>query len=231
MAVAGVASLLGAAGAQEGGGLIKEAIQKKLAAVKESSAANKAALKKYTWTETVQTSLNGQVKSTTQSSCRYGPDGQVVKTPIGPPPQQPKEGPLRARMMAEKKEELTGYMAQVKGVIGLYVPPDAQRMEAAFQAGNLSFGRPGAGEAGLNFKSYAKPGDSMILDFDTATKKMASLIVNSSVSDPSQTVTLTVQFASLPDGTSFPSQTVLNAPAKGIQVTTSNSNYQKLPGQ
>jgi hypothetical protein len=37
-----------------------------------------------------------------------------------------------------------------------------------------------------------------------------------------------VQMASLPDGTNYAQQTVLNATAKQIQVTTNNSNYSKL---
>jgi hypothetical protein len=41
-------------------------------------------------------------------------------------------------------------------------------------------------------------------------------------------VTLAVQMASLPDGTNYAQQTVLNATQKQIQVTTTNSNYAKL---
>jgi hypothetical protein len=37
-----------------------------------------------------------------------------------------------------------------------------------------------------------------------------------------------VQFASLPDGTNYAAQTVLNAPSKQISVTTTNTNYSKL---
>jgi hypothetical protein len=40
-------------------------------------------------------------------------------------------------------------------------------------------------------------------------------------------VTLAVQFASLPDGTNYAQQTVLDAKAKQMQVTTTNSNYAK----
>jgi len=35
---------------------------------------------------------------------------------------------------------------------------------------------------------------------------------------------------SLPDGTNYPQQTVLNASAKQLVVTTTNSNYQRLGG-
>jgi hypothetical protein len=41
-------------------------------------------------------------------------------------------------------------------------------------------------------------------------------------------VTLQVQMGSLPDGTNYTEQTVLNATAKKLVVTTTNSNYQKL---
>ena len=211
------------AAAQAAGG---DALAGRLAAVKASAAANQTALRQYTWTETMQVSLNGEVKSTKQMSCRYGPDGKVQRTPIGPPPEQ-SGGPLRRRMVEKKTEELTGYMEQVKGVIGLYIPPDPARMEASFKAGNASLGRPAAGEAAIVFKNYAQPGDSMSLDFAMASRKMSGLSVNTSL-DPSSPVALTVQMATLPDGTNYPSQEVINAPAKGIQVTVTNSGYQRL---
>jgi len=212
-----------------GGGLLKEALQTKLEQVKQQAAANKAALRQYSWTENIQVAVNGEVKQTRQMGCRYGPDGKPQCSPLGPPPEQKRSGPLRERMAEKKKEEFTDYMQQVKGLIGLYVPPDAGRMQAAHAAGNLSFSRPEAGEAGLVFRNYAQPGDSMTLDFATATHKLASLSVASYLGAPSSPVTLAVQFASLPDGTNYPAQEVVNAAAKGIQLTVTNANYQKLP--
>jgi len=41
-------------------------------------------------------------------------------------------------------------------------------------------------------------------------------------------VTLQAQMASLPDGTNYAQQTVLNATAKQLVATTINSNYQHL---
>jgi hypothetical protein len=205
-----------------------QALQQKLAAVKQAAAANQQALRQYTWMETTQVSLNGEVKSTRQSSCRYGTDGKPQCVPIGPPPAQNEKRGLRGRIVAEKKEELTDYMQQVKGVIGLYVPPKGSQMEQAFQAGNASLTRPAAGEAALVFKNYAQQGDQMSLDFAMAVKKLAALSVNTYVNDPSSPVTMSVQFAPLPDGTNYPAQIVVNAPAKGIQVTVANSNYQKI---
>src|ERR1700758_1115087 len=56
--------------------------QEKVAALKQSLAQNQAALKQYSWTETTQVSLKGEVKKTEQKQCQYGPDGKVQKTPI-----------------------------------------------------------------------------------------------------------------------------------------------------
>jgi hypothetical protein len=41
-------------------------------------------------------------------------------------------------------------------------------------------------------------------------------------------VTLQVQMSSLPDGTNYAQQSVLNATAKQLVVTTTNANYQHL---
>ena len=71
----------------------------------------------------------------------------------------------------------------------------------------------------------------MTLSFNMATKKITSLNVNTWMDDPKDVVTLAVQFASLPDGTNYSQQSVLNATAKKLVVTTTSSNYQPVGGQ
>lgn len=79
----------------------------------------------------------------------------------------------------------------------------------------------------LIFTDYALPGDKMTLTFDIATKKITGLSVNSYMGDAKDAITLQVQMGSLPDGTNYVQQSVLNASAKEISVTTTNSDYQK----
>jgi len=105
-------------------------------------------------------------------------------------------------------------------------------MEQAFQAGNASLNpNPAAQAVGIVFKNYAQSGDQMTLSFETATRKVSSLKVNTYLDDPKDVVTLAVKMASLPDGTNYVQQTVLDATAKQLQVTTTNSNYQRIGGQ
>jgi hypothetical protein len=205
------------------------AVQEKLASVKQSMAENTQRLHQYQWTETTQLTLKGDPKPPSEKLCQYGPDGQVQKTPIGPPPEQPSGGRFKQKMIAKKKGEMQDYMGQVKGLLNMYVPPDPQKMEQAKQAGKLSL-NPAGSAMNLIFADYAQPGDRLTLSFDTAAKKIASLNVQTYMDNPKDAVTLTVQMASLPDGTNYAQQTVLDASAKKLQVTTTNSNYQKLGG-
>ena len=139
---------------------------------------------------------------------------------------------MKQRIIEKKKEEMQGYMGQVKTLLAKYAPPDPQKMEEAFKSGNASLNPNEAAQTvGLVFKNYAQTGDQMTLTFDTATKKVSGLNVNTYLDDPKDVVTLAVKMASLPDGMNYVQQTVLDASAKQLQVTTTNSNYQKIGGQ
>jgi hypothetical protein len=202
-------------------------LQQKLAAVKQAAAENKQKLLQYQWVETTQLTLKGDAKPPTQNSCRYGADGKIQKTPIGPSPEQPSGGRMKQKVIAKKKAEMKDYMQDVKAILSMYVPPDPQKMQAAYQAGKISL-NPLPGGVNLIFTDYAQPKDKMTLTFDTATKKITGLTINTYMGEEKDIVTLQVRMGSLPDGTNYEQQIVLNVTAKQLVVTTTNSNYQKL---
>jgi hypothetical protein len=202
-------------------------LQQKLAAVKQAAAENQQRLHQYQWVETTQLTLNGDQKPPTQNLCQYGPDGQVQKSPIGPPPQQPSGGRVKQRIVEKKKGEMQDYMQDVKAVLAMYVPPDPQRMQQAYQAGNAAL-NSAPGGVNLVFTNYAQPGDQMTLTFDTTARKITALSINTYMGQAKDKVSLQAQMGSLPDGTNYVQQTVLNASAKQLTVTTTNSSYQKL---
>ncbi|HEX7159089.1 MAG TPA: hypothetical protein VF214_08755 [Edaphobacter sp.] len=117
------------------------------------------------------------------------------------------------------------YMDRLKSLITHYAPPDPQKLQAAKQAGQADL-RTSGGQATITVHSYYKHGDQVAFSFDTAANKVASYDVNTYLDDPKKdVVTLTNQFASLPDGTNYLQQTVLKAQEKQIQITTTNSGY------
>ncbi len=213
--------------AQAGGG--SPELQQKLAALKQSAAANKQRLRQYQWVETRQITYKGEAKPQQNLQCSYGPDGKVQKIPMGQPPQPSgRQGRLKERVVEKKTDELKDYMQQVQSLLSLYVPPSATRMQKAFGAHNVSINSAGSGAVQLVFRNYAQTGDQMTVAFDMATKKIQSLNVNTYLSEPKDVVTLAVQFGSLPDGTNYAQQINLDATAKQIQVMMTNSNYSKL---
>jgi hypothetical protein len=203
------------------------AIEERVSALKQAMAMNAQRLHQYQWIETTQVTLKGDPKPPTQKLCRYGPDGQVQKTPLGAPPEEPSGGRLKRRIAEKKKAEMKEYMGEVKSLLAMYLPPDPQKMEQAKQAGNLSL-NPISGAMNFIFTNYAQPGDRMTLTFATVAKKVVYVDIATYMGEEKDAVTLQVQMASLPDGTNYTQKTILNATAKKLEVTTTNSNYEKL---
>ncbi len=224
LAIVAVMGLALGAAAQASGGASAE-LKQKVAALKQSAAANQQKLHKYQWTEVQQLTLKGETKPQQQFMCQYGPNGQVEKYPMGPQ-QQPSGGKFKQRMIEKKKAEMQDYMGDVKSVLALYVPPNPQKIQQAAQAGNVSLSRDAAaGIVNLTFKNYAQAGDQMVIAFDPKAKKVVNVSVNTYMGEPKDAVTLTVDFSSLPDGTNYPEKTVLTMTAKQMVVTTLNTNY------
>jgi hypothetical protein len=210
---------------QGGGG----EMQQKVMALKESAAENKQKLQQYQWIETQQLVLKGESKPEKVFQCSYGPDGQVQKIPMGAQQAPPSGGRLKQRVIEKKTEEMKDYMQQVQSLLSLYVPPNSNLIQQAIQKRNVSLQRDmGASGVDIVFKDYAKPGDQMTITFNPQAHKISNIAVNTYMDEPKDVVTLAVQMSSLPDGTNYAQQTVLNATAKQIQVTTTNSNYSKI---
>src|SRR6476620_2710811 len=208
--------------------------QERAAAIKEQVAKNQASLKQYTWVETTEISLKGEVKKKEQKQCSYGADGKVQKTPIpgaapapAPPAQQSggrRGGRAKQAIVENKVEDLKDYMEKVAALVHEYVPPAPDKIQAAQAAGSVSALPSG----GIAIANYVKPDDLLSIGFDMAAKKITTYKVNSYVEKPKEDeVTLSVTFGRLADGTSYPQETVLKAAAKNVQVKVTNSGYKK----
>ncbi len=205
-----------------------------VAALKESLAANKAQLRQYSWIETTQISLKGEVKKEEQKQCSYGADGKVQKTPLpGAAPSAPpksgggRRGRLKERIVENKVEETKEYMERAAGLVHEYVPPNPERIQTAQAAGRVST-QSGGGTLNVSVKDYLKAGDQLAIGLDAAAKQLSSYRVQSYVEKPKDDdVTLAVTFGRLQDGTSYPQQIVLDVAAKKLQIKVTNSGYKK----
>jgi len=171
--------------------------------------------------------VKGEVKNEKDESCKYGPDGKVVKTLISEPAPEKQMGRVKKRVVEKKVGEMKEYMERAGGLIQHYVPPSPENLTAAFKAGKADLSKNEAQAVQLQFKDYYKPGDAMTLEFDPATKKLRKLSVSSFLDEEKDKVTLDVQFQSLPDGTNYVADTLLRADAKQIAVKVQSRDYRK----
>lgn len=203
--------------------------QDPVAEVKQALAENKQKLGRYQWIETTTISLKGEVKSRVQKQCFYGPDGRVHKQEVSSGPQQETPGGLRGKVVKKKKGELQDYMERAAALITQYVPPEPDRIQAARDADMITVGPGPTGSIQVSIRNFVKDQDRFALDIVESTHLMQQVSINSYLADdPRDVITMDVSFATLPDGVCHPAKTVLNAPAKNLQIVTQNSNYAPL---
>jgi hypothetical protein len=205
-------------------------VQQRVAELKAAMAQNKQALAQYTWTEQDTISLKGEVKKQEQFQVVLGPNGKPQKTPLNPsaPPPPPSGGRLKQHIVEKKKAEYQDYADSIKTLIQQYVPPDKDAIEQARQKGNISLS-PAAtpGQYKLVIANYVKQGDNMTLVIDKTTKSIVSLSIASYLSDPSDAVTVSSQFAAIPNGPNHVASQTINGVSKQLTIAVQNSNYQK----
>lgn len=192
--------------------------------------ASKQALHEYQWIETETISLNGEQKAQKVSRCYYGPDGNVQKMVISQTAPPEKKRGLRGAIQEKKENELKEYMQQAAALVHSYVPPDPVKLLAAQAAGHVTIQpQPNQGVK-VTFSDYLKQGDSIGIDVDLVDNRLQGATVSSYIGDSqSDAITLQANWSVLaPSGISYVQRATLNAPAKNLAVTVSNSDYTKV---
>src|SRR5215472_10064802 len=218
--------------ATETAGAQNPQIQQRLAEVKESAARNKQALAGYSWQQQETIAIKGDVKDTKVFRVRLGPDGKPVKTEMENLPQSSggRQHGLAHHVKEKKGEEYKEYGQQIGALAQQYTQPDPERLQQAFQQGNVMLGSGGApGEAKMVITSYLKPNDKVTLIFNQQAKAIQSLDVATYLNDPKDAVNISAQFSQLPDGTNHVATMQVKGVSKDLVITTQNSNYQKAP--
>jgi len=206
-----------------------------VASLKTNLQESQKRLRTYQWIETTVISLKGEEKSRKQQQVSYGADGKLTKTPMGGAPQaqqQPSRGGrggrLKERVVENKKDEMQDYMERAAALIQRYVPPSPELIQKAKDGGHVKLQPPNQGRVRVELSEFVQPGDLLAIDVDAAASQLAGVSVKTYLDKPEEAVTLDVRYATLTDGTSYISQTTLNAAAKNIIVVVQNSGHKPL---
>jgi len=121
------------------------------------------------------------------------------------------------------------YLERASTLIKSYIPPEVSMIQASRQANHASVNLAGTGKGlEFTFKDYLKSGDALSIDLNLQKEEVTGLHVDSYLDNPKDTVTMDVTFATLPDGTSYPRQSIMNTKKKDISVNVENSGYRKM---
>ena len=208
---------------------VPEPLQEKIQAMQQAAGQNEQRLHQYQWIETATVTMNGTPRPPKQSICRYNTYGTLVKTPIGAQegPPSVSGGPLRRHIVEKKIEKAEQELAETRSLTASYLPINPGVLRQALQTRRIDVEHKPTGGNALVINGYAKSGDRLILDLDTATLQLRRITVKSYFSSSSDAFTATVQFSALEDGTAYPSISTIDAPGKKLSITTVSSNFSR----
>ena len=106
---------------------------------------NQKALRSYSWLEKTELRLKGELKNTKVDMCKYGPDGNVQKTPVVEPPPAEKQRGLKGKIVAKKTGEMKDELEAPSRSSSSYVPPSPDMMQVVMNAGTASLSPGGPG--------------------------------------------------------------------------------------
>jgi hypothetical protein len=224
IAVVSMVALTGATAAAQ-----SPQMEEKLMVIQQAQQANKQKLAQYTWQETETISIKGDVKDTKVYQVQMV-NGQAQKNLLNDQKAQSggREGRVKERIIDKETQEYEQYGQQIGALAKQYTAPDPERLMQAKQQGNISLQIGGNGTVSLVIKNYIKPGDSMTMTINEQIHSPVSVQVNSYLDDPKDAVTISAQFAQLPDGTNHVATTQIDGVSKHLGINEQNSNYQRM---
>jgi len=203
-----------------------------MSVIKKTLLQSKAQMRQYSWIETTQTWIKGELKSTKQNQCYYSVDGKLTKIATGATDQQKSPGGLKGKIAANKKEDMAEYISKAMDKIKDYLPPDGDKVQSIYESGKagIQILEPGK-KFKLNFPDYLQKGDQLSISVDLGNQKLMALSVNTYIDNPSEKVIFDVTYNTLPDGTQYAASTVLVAEVKNLKLVVEESGFKKGSGQ
>ena len=196
-----------------------------LQALAQSAAFNNQRLHAYRWLETTTISVGGRPQPPRQALCWYAADGTISRLPIGTTRAAPSRGPLRQAIVNSKIAEVKAEIDAARELNARYLPIRSDQLARALQTRRVQFQRDGINDEQVLIMDYEKPGDQLRLNIDQSTKQLHSIAVSTYFATPAESMQASVQFATLADGTRYPSVTTLEAPSKQLSIRIDNAGF------
>ena len=189
--------------------------------VSAANEANNVKLKQYIWKLKLDGYVNKELKVTTLTEMKFGPDGKLVATPIDAKTTVQAKPGVRGRMQQSAAEDNAEYMAKAADVMAQYAYMSKGQLVDFFDKATVTTdGKVITATA----KNVMQAGDEMTILIDPATNLFIRKTFKAkSGADP---IEGTVDYATFTTtGINHVSKCYLMMPAKAMQVNTENIDY------
>ena len=194
----------------------------------QGMAANSKQLRQYTYKQRTETYHEGELKNTKVDEIHYDAGGERVSIPLDQRQTQseaPRRGPghrLIARKIEEEKEKMRDYIERLTALASRYPGPDQARLQASISNAEVTTGG-GSSQVRIRMRDYVKPGDSMTMIFDPATKRPVKTEINTFLDDAP--VSIVIAFDQLRDGPNYPGKIVMSSITKQLEIRVFTYEY------
>ena len=189
--------------------------------VSAANEANNVKLKQYIWKLKLDGYVNKELKVTTLTEMKFGPDGKLVATPIDAKTTVQAKPGVRGRMQQSAAEDNVEYMAKAADVMAQYAYMSKGQLVDFFDKATVTTdGKVITATA----KNVMQAGDEMTILIDPVTHLFIRKTFKAkSGADP---IEGTIDYATFTTtGINHVSKCYLMMPAKAMQVNTENIDY------
>jgi hypothetical protein len=189
--------------------------------VAAANEANNAKLKDFIWKLKLDAYVNNELKLTTLTEMKFGPDGKLVATPIDAKTTVQAKPGVRGRMQQNAAEESLDYIGKAADLMVQYTYMSKGQLVDFFDKATVtSDGRTITATA----QNVMQAGDEMTILIDPATNLFIRKTFKAkSGADPIEGTIDYSTFAST--GINHVAKSYLMMPAKAMQVNTENIDY------
>ncbi len=232
---ASAASVLLSAGAmaQPSSTAASGSLDASIAAIKKSVVASEKALRTMEWTETTTVVVEEQQKQVQVVRCRFGEDGELVKSPLSVTrSQHGRESDAEESIQSMERQRMAESIADAKRIVERYLPPDPALIDRCNKAGHAKTRvlTPGKRVA-LDFHNYLAAGDLLSVEIDPSANTVIGMSVVTTMGENPEPITMNVTIGELDGGEMYIKQSELLTPAKGVRVQIQNTDFTPMGSQ
>lgn len=213
-------------------GIGAQAQQPDLAALMAGMAANGAQLRQYTFKQRTEAYYKDELKNVRVDEVHYSLAGERVSIPLEEQKEQPQQPPRPLRLhpaarlvsnrIERKQAEIKDYVERLLSLAGRYLSPEQAKLQAALANAQISLPAGGA-EVRISLLGFIKPGDSLTMSFDSATRRPTRSEARTSLDD--KPVTIAVTFDAVHSGPNYPARIVVTLDSEQLEVRMLTYDY------